>query len=76
MKTYTYETVYEIIARWAHDLLPYYADGWGRFPSGTNRVYIANALVRKAAMWHGLSPGMREAAQKLYRAAESIAANN
>ena len=43
-KHMSYDDVYKTIARYANEMLPYYADGWSRFPQGGNAAMIVNYL--------------------------------
>ena len=47
-KRMSYDDVYKIIAKYANDMLPHFADGWSRFPEGGNAAMIANFLNERA----------------------------
>ena len=44
----SYDDVFQVIAKYACEMQPYYADGWSRFPQGGNAAMIANYLNDKA----------------------------
>ena len=46
-----YNEVYKIIATYANKMLPYYADGWERFPVYPNAANIINELDNQAKTW-------------------------
>jgi hypothetical protein len=44
----SYDDVFQVITKYAHEMQPYFADGWSRFPQGGNAAMIANYLNDKA----------------------------
>ena len=52
----TYDECYDLISRFASRLLPYFADGWSRFPVGQNAENIARELERLAPYSPKLEP--------------------
>jgi len=44
----SYDDVFQVITKHAHEMQPYFADGWSRFPQGGNAAMIANYLNDKA----------------------------
>ena len=44
----SYDDVFQVITKHAHEMQPYFADGWSRFPQGGNAAMIANHLNDKA----------------------------
>jgi sugar/nucleoside kinase (ribokinase family) len=50
----TYAEVRDVIAKYAHEMLPRFADGWSRFPRGGNAATIVNYLDDKAQMHYRL----------------------
>jgi len=55
-KRMSYSEVYDIIAIYANDLLPMYADFWSRFPVSTIALKIANGLKNKAITYEKINP--------------------
>jgi len=47
----TYDEVRRVITQYAVEMLPYFADGWSRFPQGGNAAMIVNYLNDKAAFY-------------------------
>jgi hypothetical protein len=65
----TYEEVRHVIAKYAHEMLPQFADRWSRFPEGEVAATIVNYLNDKADFWWPVS---RDAAEELADAASEI----
>ena len=51
-----YEDVYEVIGRYCPKMLPYYADGWCRWPVGQDAQTIMQAMEAEAAFWQARKP--------------------
>lgn len=50
----TYEDVCQVITKYAHEMLPYFADRWSRFPQGITAAMIANYLNDKADFYRDI----------------------
>lgn len=48
----SYDDVYNVIAKYAPEMLQYYADKWSRFPRGGNAAMIVNYLNDRCMWWH------------------------
>lgn len=52
----TYANVYDVIAKYAAEVLPNFADSWSRFPSGENAAMIVNYLNDHAETYRKIAP--------------------
>ena len=66
----TYSDVYNVIAKYAGEMLVYFADSWSRFPQGGTAAQIVNYLNDKSAMYYSF--GADEAAKDCAWAAAEI----
>ena len=69
MKRLSYDDVYQILSMYANEMLPFFADGWSRFPQGGNAAMIVNYLNDQAKLWYKINP---DVATKLVEAATEI----
>ena len=51
----TYDEVYKVIATYANEMLPLFADGWSRFPEGGNAATIVNYLNDRASFFYDIN---------------------
>jgi hypothetical protein len=47
----SYNEAYEIISKYANSLLPFFADGWERWPVGERAKYLTIELAKHNAYW-------------------------
>ncbi|OEU68416.1 MAG: hypothetical protein BBJ57_02305 [Desulfobacterales bacterium PC51MH44] len=73
MKRKSYSESYDLISRYANEMLPYFADGWSRFPQGGNAAMIVNFLNTQADFWRDHNP---ELCQDLLDVATEIITRN
>ena len=66
----TYDDVYQVIAKYAGEMLPVFADSWSRFPQGGAAAMVVNYLNDKATMYYSF--GADEAAKDCAFAAAEI----
>ena len=69
----TYDDIFELLAMYANDALPLFADRWNRFPAGAVAREVIARLLKEAAFWAGRND---DTATKMRRAADEIASRN
>ena len=47
----SYSEVYALLAQYATDMLPEFADGWSRFPVGAAARLVENRLESESQFW-------------------------
>lgn len=71
MKDMSYDEVFNVIAKYASDILPFFADKFNRFPQGDNALMIANCLNDKADFFRtidsDISDNIRDAAKEIIK---------
>lgn len=54
-KRMSYNDIYELIAMYANDVLPFYADKWSRFPCGNNAIKIIKRLENTVVFYRKIN---------------------
>ncbi len=54
MKRVSYSDAYKTIAKYANEMLPYFAERFERFPVGQNAATIVNYLNERAKFWYSI----------------------
>ena len=67
-----YDEIYTIIASYAPDMLPLYADKWSRLPNGDDATRIVSTLQKKSAFYRAIDTDI---AERLTFAARTLAAH-
>jgi len=52
----TYSEAYDTIGSYCNSALPYFADGWSRWPTGRTALHLSHKLRNSAVSWDRLGP--------------------